>query len=416
MPFDHLTDAIDALLIGVVVQIELTDRDRRVTERRYATLDEHLHRSRSPLRPYLVDGASRIYAQGSKAIGATIVHGTGDDRFDLDAVVEFPAPPWWTPGDVLDRLAESLQGFPDALGIERCTRCVQLRFAFMHLDVTPLDPWREPRPERAGDICHAPDEGAAERVASNPYGFAMWFRERVAHPPANFRQRVADFRAVAGRTGILTLGHGQVRADAEVDPLPRDNEPPRDAPQVIALKLLKRFLYRRYASRASKRPPSVFLSKVAAQVPPSNFGLCDQLLSLASAVRTRVQIGLADGGELDERNPRLDEERFTDRWPASRCDLEILREDLIRLENSIRTALESEVERIIEIFGDLFGENASKGALTGYNKIVDRAGGVGRYRRGVGHIAAPAIGVTLASERSTSHAASHRFHPGRIPK
>lgn len=414
MPFDRFSEAIDALLIGVVVQIELTNRDRRVTERRYALLEEHLHRPSSPLRPYLVEGASRIYPQGSKAIGATIVHGTGDDRFDLDAVVEFPTPATWAPGDVLDRLEEALQGFPDVREIERCTRCVQLRFAFMHLDVTPLAPWREPRPERAGDIFHAPDDGAAVRSASNPYGFAAWFREKVARPPAVFRSRVAEIRGVAGRPDMVTLGYRQVQADAEVDPLPEQDDPPRDAPQVIALKLLKRFLYLRYAERDAKHPPSVLLSKIAAELPPSPYGLCDQLVSLAAAVRTRVEIGLANDGVLDERNPRLEDERFTDRWPSSHHDLQILGGDLEHLIGRLGAALISEVEGIIEILGDLFGENASNAALTGYNKLVERAAGAGRYRPGVGHVAAPAIGLAPASARSTSQAPSHRFHPGRL--
>lgn len=116
--------------------------------------------------------AAKIYAQGSRAIGATIVHGAADDRFDLDAILEFSPPREWAPQKVLNELYLAFQGFPDVKSIVRCTRCVQLQFAFMHLDVTPMDPAADPRPERAGDIYHSPDNGADERIPVNPYGFA----------------------------------------------------------------------------------------------------------------------------------------------------------------------------------------------------------------------------------------------------
>ena len=39
-------------------------------------------RPSSPLRPHLMSSTSLIYPQGSMAIGATIVSGTEDDRFE----------------------------------------------------------------------------------------------------------------------------------------------------------------------------------------------------------------------------------------------------------------------------------------------------------------------------------------------
>lgn len=67
---------------------------------------------------------------------------------------------------------------------------------------------------------------------------------------------------------------------AEIDELPEPIDPIRDAPQVIALKLMKRYLNLRYASRDMRRPVSIYLSKVAVEVPPSAFGVCDQLCLL----------------------------------------------------------------------------------------------------------------------------------------
>ena len=137
-PFQK-TDTLDEVLLDVAALIELSRRDRTIAENRYRRLKEHLERSASPLAIYLVDGQSLIYAQGSIATSPTIVSGTEDDRFDVDAIVEIDVPEDWNDDRALDILEESLQGFPGVVAIKRCTRCVQLQFPFMHMDVTILD-------------------------------------------------------------------------------------------------------------------------------------------------------------------------------------------------------------------------------------------------------------------------------------
>jgi hypothetical protein len=97
------TPALDLLLLGTVVELELSDRDRRVLQKRYDLLKPHLERPRSPLAPYLNDRAL-VYPQGSRAIGATVLYGQNDDQFDLDGILEFPTPNGWTPDKVLDQL------------------------------------------------------------------------------------------------------------------------------------------------------------------------------------------------------------------------------------------------------------------------------------------------------------------------
>src|SRR4051794_30813251 len=118
---------LDDLLLDVVTVIELSDRDRKVAENRYRRLKPHLERTSSPLREALMNSASTIYAQGSMAIGATIISGTNEDRYDVDALVDMATPGHWSDDDVLDYLFDALQGFPDAHKILRCTRCVQMQ-------------------------------------------------------------------------------------------------------------------------------------------------------------------------------------------------------------------------------------------------------------------------------------------------
>lgn len=90
MPLDVTAPGLDALLIGAALEMELSQRDLQVAAKRYHLIPEHLQRPTSAIRSYM--GSALVYPQGSRAIGATIVHGDSEDRFDLDAVLEFPTP------------------------------------------------------------------------------------------------------------------------------------------------------------------------------------------------------------------------------------------------------------------------------------------------------------------------------------
>ncbi|MGV0817251.1 hypothetical protein [Martelella sp. AMO21009] len=126
--------------------------------------------------------AARIIHAADCEFGLCGAYHRGDgglvsERFDVDAIVEIDVPADWDNSRALDILEESLQGFPGVNKIVRCTRCVQLQFPFMHMDVTILDRQQRLAVERVGEIFHAPDTGPALRVPSNPWGFTNWFRK-----------------------------------------------------------------------------------------------------------------------------------------------------------------------------------------------------------------------------------------------
>lgn len=413
MPLDHTSPGLDALLIATVLQMELSPRDNRVAEKRYKLIPSHLEREGSPLRLH-VDNAL-VYAQGSRAIGTTIVHGADEDRFDLDAILEFDTPFGWTPRRVLDELFEAFQGFPDVQEIERCTRCIQLRFAFMHLDVTPMDPALKPRPERVGDICHSPDEGHDERHAVNPYGFAEWFKGQISLPSQMFQAQVRSLRNQLEMKDRLRPGI--IVADADIDELPETVDPIQDAPQVLALKLMKRYLNLRYANRNEKRPISVYLSKVAAQIPPTSFGVCAQLENLAAALDRRMKFALETGRRPEERNPAFHQENFNDRWPQNTRLMEMFREDLRHLLAELQRARTSDVAQIQKIFDGLFGERISGNAVRTYMDSLSNSPQKSTYELGKGFVAAPAL-LTPGAARAaaTSKAPVHNFHAGELRK
>lgn len=409
MALDSTAPALDALLLGTALEFELSQRDLQVSENRYGLIPEHLRNASSRLRNSLED--SHVYAQGSRAIGTTIVHGASDDRFDLDAILEFRPPPGWTPKMVLDELHKAFQGFPDVRKIERCTRCIQLQFAFMHLDVTPMNPFPPHRPERVGWIFHSPDQGADETFDVNPFGFAEWFKSRVTLPSAQFALQAETVRKRMVLQDIIAKG--STMATAEIDKLPAPVDPIRDAPQVIALKLMKRFLNLRYANREMKRPVSVFLSKVAVEVPLNPNGLTAQLEAYTVELYRRLDAAEKSGRRLEERNPAYQPENFNDRWPKTPEEIRAFRADLKHLYGEIAKAKASELTEIKAIFSALFGERVSDRAIRAYLESISSNGGPATYEHGKGFIAAPALlSAGAKPAAATSKVTGHSFHPG----
>lgn len=409
MPPVVTTPNLDDLLLDVATAIELSDRDRRVVEKRYRHLKAHIERKESPLAPYLIDAESRIYPQGSISIGTTVVSGTEDDRFDLDALVELDVPPEWTPDYILDLLWKTLKDFPDAEEVERCTRCVQIRFAFMHMDVTVLDPEPSPRIERAGEIFHSPDKGRSYRVPANPFGFSWWFRSKVHAGSTQFTESLASRRST---NGIDRLSQMVELKEAEQDDLPPVLPPRLDSEQVVALKLLKRYLNLRYQDRNLKRPPSVYLSKLAVDAGNSAGGLCAQLIAEAKFVATQMAYHISKNEFPDERNPSYEPDRLNDRWPKNQNDLVVLRNDMSYLITELERAKMADFSEIAKVVSGIFGERIANRSV---QYLLDRAEAAGvqqgsQYEKGIGTVLLKGSVGAPAIARKASNAPAHNFH------
>lgn len=204
-------------------------------------------------------------------------------------------------------------------------------------------------------------------------------------------------------------------ADADIDDLPDLFDPIRDSPQVIALKLMKRYLNLRYAARDMKRPVSVYLSKIAVLVGPNPFGLCGQLVAYAKELDRRMAVALEDGCPPDERNPTFPEECFNDRWPTDAMEMHVFRKDLRHLIGELERARQSELADIRKIFDGLFGETLSDRALQGYMDSATGKACPTPYERGRGFVAAPGILTsTSVTAAPISRAPSHHFHSGLL--
>lgn len=413
--------ALDEILLDLAALIELSPQDRRITENRYRLLKTHIERPSSPLRPYMVDGESKIFAQGSVASSTTIVTGDGDDRFDLDAIVEGDIPPSWSDREALDKLEETLQGFPGVKKIVRCTRCVQLQFATMHMDVTLMDRRGRIAGARPGDIFHSPDKGLSYRVPSNPWGFTGWFRSVVKPGSREFTERLTEVRKSAARSRIPFLDDGERTTLAKADqvPLPPAIPSHLDAIEAVALKLLKRFLNLRYATSSLKRPPSIWLAKRTGDSGDFGGGLTVQLFMLAKTLADEMRERVASAQRPDERNPSYHPDRINDRWPRetwgeAKQDMDVFANHLDVLMQSLNRMARQPQNEIMEemdkLFGERFGKEARKVLADRYDR---RSSGAPLYiKPATGTVLAPAI---VKSEPQAQPIRSHHFHPLRMP-
>ena len=407
---------LDGLLLDIATAIELSPRDRQVAESRYQKLKEHLERPQSPFAPYLAKSDSRIYPQGSISIGTTVVSGTEEDRFDLDALVEVNLPAGWTPKQTLDLLFQALKDFPGAEKVVRCTRCVQIQFAFMHMDVTVMDPQQAPRVERAGEIFHSPDKGEDKRVPANPFGFSQYFRQNVAAGDKNFLTLMAQRR---GKYAIdrLIAQNGEYGA-AQQDNLPHVIPPHLDSEQVVAHKLMKRYVYLKYESRDRKKPPTIFLAKLVPDAGPAVGGLCAQLIKQAQFIDDMMRAHLTAGTMPDERNPSYHPDRLNDRWPKDQKDMLVLADDMRGLVGALHRARESDFNQIAKIMSDLFGERVSKRTV---EKMLGHAADPAvqqeaQYEKKSGTIILPGTVATPAVIGSLSAVPRHNFHSEVLKK
>jgi hypothetical protein len=412
MPPDQ-NSALDDLLIGVATYLEPSDNDRSVAENRYRLLKEVLERETSPFRDLLDGPNARIYAQGSVATSTVIVNGAETDRFDVDAIVQCSFPSDWTEDQVLDLLYSTLENFPGAVEVERCTRCVQVRFAYMHLDVTPLDRNGPIHIEHAGEIYHSPDDGISGRVPANPFGFSHWYRSVLGEPSASFEEGIAE-RRVQGMVDRLRQDEAErsfhILADAEQDDLPKFLPARLDVPQAIALRLLKRFLNRYYADLEFKRPPSIYLAKVSGESAVSSDSVLTNVLALTSNIESRLLTALKAGRRVFESNPTYEPDIITDRWPKSARDMEVLASACLRLSEELSIAAHLELKKMVDTLERLFGERVGKHVRDEIKSRYDnRAGDKStRVQLGTG-LVMPAIGIRGPDQINIP---KHNFHVG----
>jgi hypothetical protein len=394
---------IDELLVDIAVRIQLSPTLHGIAVERADTIARHLEREGSPLRGRL----RRLYAQGSIAIGATIRSKENDDLFDIDLIAEIDWPAGTTPMQMLLTLYKAIKGEPGSLYyadgiVELQTRCVTIHYAEMHLDITPM--WCNPAwEERGGYIAHAKLGAPVSEhkfVPANPWGFAEDFKAKTPAEPW-----FADI--------ILEKSYGRV-IRAAVEPVPEHEALYAKAMAVVALQLIKRHIYLIYERKpeGTRRPPSVYVAESVARNANYTRSLIDELIHQAARLRFELGEASQQGELIDVRNPKLWEDKLTDRWPAGPLAQRIFIGELDSFIGALATVKAdaangaTDLDKARAKLALLFGENATLDAVKAY---LHRAGE--ETRQGASRFA-PHTATALAG-MSTARAPGVQSRPVR---
>lgn len=400
--FAPLESHTDRLLAEIAGKIQLSPRRHRMAVSRYAALADWLERDGSPLKGRV----ALLYPQGSMAIGATILSRDSQDRFDIDIAVELDYPADALPQAMLDRLYGAVNGQPGSqyFGMAlRRSRCVTVKFAEMHLDLTPMV--RRPgTPEKESWIFENRKETpqSGRRLVANPHGFSEWFNGKT--------HRAGDPFAAA----FFNLAKSYDARESEQEPVPDYERSENKSQPVIVLQLLKQWRNVQYQRREDQGPPSILLSRIVAEVSNPARPLGDDLALTAAQSAQFLRRELFPGGQI--ANPVCQADILTDRWPGNGAQVEVFVNKLLDFSGKIRRLNDGcSISEAQKIMGELFGEHPTREAVNRYGAALGQAIQSGRMSHAVGTAAPlPPVGAGAAAAAGNRRAAHptprHQFH------
>lgn len=256
---------------------------------------------------------------------------------------------------------------------------------------------------------------------SNPWGFVDWYRSTVSVGSKAFVELVEQRRRRS--LAVDRIANAQILAEVTQETLPLTIPPRINSEQTLALKLLKRFLNRRYARLTLKRPISIYLSLLAARIGNQNSGLTQQLIALANYCKSQADGYLKAGSYPDERNPRYRPDKFNDRWPprdVPACRSQDLAEfsaacgHLIRELEKAKEASVPEISEIIKkLFGEQIGQRAIESFVGGYDRTAGQTSRV--FEKGTGALlSSPALVETGKAATAPAQNYHALFSPLKI--
>lgn len=363
---EPLAEPVDILLADTAIRVQLSYSNYQKAVDRYNVMQKWIEREDSEIRSFV----ELFYPQGSMAIGSTIASKLKNDEFDVDIVVQMSCARNIEPQIILDALYRSIKGQKGSRYYDctkRNSRCVTVHYADgMHIDFTPSVLLPE-RLERTSHIFHHKVEEPSyyqRTLTVNPYGFAEWFKRETA-VDSDFAQ-LYETRAIEYEN--IVLG----KADAEE--LPR-HEPVYKSMSVVALQLLKRWRNVQYDEREVRQPPSVMMSKFAADTAGQSKTLSQELLLQARHMHFNILQAHKRGQTINVMNPACNtHDNFTDRWPkdlgAQKLFLDDLDSLIFKLDKLCSGNLS--ISEIQNIMVELFGENPTVDVFREWNRRVGR--------------------------------------------
>ena len=403
----QLANPVDVLLKEFAIRIQLSPTDYNKAVRRYHTVSEWIGRDDSPLNGRV----DLCYAHGSMAIGSTIASKLRTDEFDIDIALQLDLPVNMAPGTILDIVFTAIRGNPGSryydMAIRR-TRCVTVNYSDdMHLDVTPMIR-RWGTPDRESWIFHHHESASSDsgkRLVANPYGFAMWFKNKIPDDPdfaEAYQKRTIEYMEIV------------LAAKADSEPVPPPDSIFRKSKAVIALQLLKRWRNVQYDSRPTRRPPSIMISKLVADAANQTNGLGEELLFQARSMLSEFDRWRRCGRLIRVVNPFCPADVLTDRWPGSWTDQNVFVEDLYTLVGKLERLVSGcPLDEMQQIMVELFGETPTLEALRSFNKRQgsEIESGRSQHLAGTGRlVVAPiAVGTSVSGSPGVRRTPRHTF-------
>ena len=371
----HTLPLVDTLLNDIARRVQLSPTNYGIAVDHYEAVCAWLQRDGNPIAKIF----TRLYPQGSFAIGATIAAKLKNDEYDIDVVAELAISEDTSPAEVLDALFHAMNGEPGSRyhgKVQRRTRCVTVEYDQMHLDITPavLLPNEI---ERTSVIFHAHEDEPAVKhrhIVANPWGFAQWFEDMT---PA-----------------VREIVEAVLRKSAE--PVPEQDDLIEKSTPLVALQLLKRWRNKCYDSRDGRSPPSIALAWFVATNAIPGRDLFSELTAQADGLLAAFSAADESSELVTVVNPRCDTDVLTDRWPGTLEAQRVFLDDLKALTADLRSiADDPSLENCQTVMRGLFGENPTRAVFEDFTaNFADRAATGGLFSRGgTGGIALGASGL-----------------------
>jgi hypothetical protein len=367
---------VDDLLDQICESLQLTPTQYEAAKGHYEAVARWLGAEGSALahlRP-------AIYPQGSLAIGTT-VRPTKHTEYDLDLVCQLMKD--WTTADavaVLDLIEKRLRA--NAIYnpmVERKKRCIRLNYANeFHLDVLPGLP-----DLAAGGTClRVPDRELKAWKASNPLGYAAWFKARAV-----FRRVMAEKFAMA--------------------PLPAQEASSEKPPLKRIVQLLKRWRDLTYAGSPEGRAPiSIVLTTLAGL----HYDGSESISGGLSVILEGIVAALPRDRRLVVLNPTNRQEDLSERWDK---DPEAYREfvrGITDLRDKWREVVAMRgIPKVTRVLESLFGEHPIR-------EVLKAQGDRFMEFRAAGNLSVqPVSGLLVPAAAGIARVKEHTFHGEIVP-
>jgi len=281
--FQSSREQLDAVLLEVCDEVQLTPTRYELAVDRYGTVNEILEKPGSPfqfLRP-------RIFPQGSMALGTTCKPVVGPH--DLDFVLQIDAPQWsWHPLAGLSALYEFLasnETYRKMISLKN--RVVRLTYADeFYMDILPAYTDRS----SGGTCILVPDRARVSLRPSNPEGFILWFRNKCLTRTRSLMEKAK--------------------------PVPAQEAVREKEPLQLAVQLLKRWRDLAFADECLA-PISVVVTTLAGMYYDGEDSVSEALTTILAGVVNAIALADLQGMRITVRNPSNLLEDFGERWDAN---------------------------------------------------------------------------------------------------